>query len=324
MILLLLLLAHAESINRTADNEIPREVYSWGIRRVDLNTVPAPADNPITKEKIALGRKLFFDPVLSGSNTTSCGTCHNPHRSFSDALSKPVRDNGSQAPRRAPTLTNLAWNEVVFWDGRASSLEEQVAADKSMGQDQASWSTELFEAGYLPLFQKAFGQTDSAISLINIMKAIATYERTLISHDSPFDRFVSGDTTALDASQKHGLLLFSTKAKCSQCHNGPNFTDGGFHDIGVSGEDVGRFAKVPLPVLKFSFKTPGLRDVSKRAPYMHDGSVHTLEDVVAMYNAGGRTSDRKVSSQITPLGLTTSEQKDLVNFLRALDGKINY
>lgn len=320
----ILILSNLETAGHSVIADLPKEIFTWGISKVDLKTIPAPADNPMTEEKVKLGRKLFFDPILSGTNTTSCGTCHNPQLGFADCRPKPIRDNGTLAPRHAPTIANLAWNSFVFWDGRANLLEEQVSMDKSMSQEQATWPAELAEAGYLPLFQKVFGSGNDVITVANVSKAVAAYERSLVSHDSPFDKFVGGDSTALDAAQKRGLLLFATKAKCILCHNGTQFTDGGFHDIGVPGEDVGRFAKVAVPALKNAFKTPGLRDVAKRPPYMHNGSVSTLEEVVALYNEGGKVKDRKVSPNITPLGLSQSEQADLVAFLKALSGKINY
>lgn len=320
----IIILSSLQHPSEVFETDFPKEIFSWGIIKVDLKAIPAPEDNPITEAKIQLGRKLFFDPILSNSNTMNCAVCHDPQKGFSDCLPKSIGDNGRVGSRRSPTISGLAWNSNVYWDGRASSLEEQVLSVKSMNQDITTWPVELMTAGYLPLFQKAFGATDSVITVSNISKAIATYERTLISHDSPFDRFVGGDSAALDASQKRGLVLFATKAKCTLCHNGPQFTDGGFHDIGIAGDDVGRFAKIALPTLKNAFKTPGLRDVAKRAPYMHNGSVATLEDVVALYNEGGRVKDRKISSDIKPLGLTDSDQADLVAFLKALSGKVNY
>ncbi|NUM79729.1 hypothetical protein HUU42_02905 [bacterium] len=307
----------------TGNLSLPKEVMTWGITKVNIQSIPTPPDNPLTDEKIALGRKLFYDPVLSGTNTTSCATCHNPRKGLTDCAPLSTGDNGVIRKRRSPALNNLAWNDHVFWDGRAELLEDQVLADKSMDQVQATWPEELKAAGYEPLFQKVFGK-DSALTAKNVAKAIASYERTLISHNSPFDQYTAGDSAALSEQQKRGLLLFSTKANCIKCHSGPNFTDGGFHDIGLPDSDIGRFQHVKIPTMQHAFKTPGLRDVANRSFFMHDGSSSSLEDIIALYNEGGRAKDRKVDPEIKPLGLTKAESEDLVAFLKALSGKVNY
>lgn len=307
-----------------SSSTIPKEVFSWGITKIDITTIPAPKENPMTVKKIQLGRRLFYDPILSGSNTMNCASCHDPRYGFSDPLPLTKGDHGKSSVRKTPSLLNLAWNSSVYWDGRANTLEEQVFAMKSLNWDINTFIAELQKNGYDSEFKNVFGMNDSALSIVNVAKAIASYERTLISYDSPFDRFVSGDTSALSASQKRGLILFAGKANCSKCHNGPNFSDGGFHDIGVSGDDIGRFKVVPVASMRHAFKTPGLRNIESRSPYMHDGSAKTLKDVVLFYNSGGAAKNRSISPDIVPLKLDNSEMDDLVDFLVSLTGKINY
>ena len=254
----------------------------------------------------------------------SCATCHDPTKGYGDALPLFKGDHGETGPRNSPQVNNLAWNTHFFWDGRASSLEEQalgpITSGAEMRQDLTSLRNELVEAGYLPFFKAAFG-TDAEITDENIARAIASFERILVSHDAPFDRYMAGDKSALTPSQIRGKALFETKGRCAECHNGPNFTDGSFHNIGVDTVDVGRYNILPLASQKYAFKTPGLRDIAYSAPYLHNGSAETLRDVIILYNEGGNAETRyKDNIAIEPLGLTEDEIDDLVDFLNTLSG----
>ena len=298
---------------------------SWAMTSVQWADIPQPADNLITEAKVDLGAMLFFDPRLSGSNMMSCATCHHPKMGFSDGVPLFIGDHGNIGPRATPTAQNLAWNSSFFWDGRAGSLEEQaimpIGSPEEMNQEMRQLIDELFQAGYYPYFKKAFGQ-GAVMTPANIGKAIATYERTLVSVNSPFDRYMKGDKTALNSSQLRGKEVFETKGQCTTCHFGPNFTDDGFHNIGIDTTDAGRYKLVPVERMKYAFKTPGLRDVAFRAPYFHDGSAATLEEVLELYDLGGVDYMRHLPNiAIQPLGLTELEKRDLVAFLEALTGE---
>ena len=284
--------------------------------------IPHPDDNAFTKEKEVLGRTLFFDPRLSGSNFISCATCHNPAFSWGDGNPRAIGDGMKTLGRRTPTILNLAWVDRLFWDGRAGSLEEQatgpIEAAGEMNMPLEGLLTKLQGINeYQPLFERAFpGQ---GITKQTVAKAIATYERTIVSGQAPFDRWVAGDEKAVSAAAKRGFVLFNTKANCSTCHAGWSFTDGSFHDIGVKGEDVGRGAHLKrLPKMQFAFKTPTLRNVDRRAPYMHDGSEATLETTIDFYDRGGDVRRPSLSTEMRPLGLTAGEKSDLLAFLRTL------
>ena len=297
---------------------------SWAMTSVQWSDIPQPDDNPITEASVELGAMLFFDPRLSESNMMSCATCHHPKMGFSDGIPLFTGDHGNTGPRRTQTAQNLAWNATYFWDGRASSLEEQalmpIHSPEEMNQEVRQLLKELSEAGYYPYFQEAFGKY-TEISPANIGKALASFQRTLVSVNSPFDRYMAGDQTALSSSQVRGMALFEGKARCATCHFGPNFTDDGFHNIGIDINDTGRYKLVPLPSMKYAFKTPGLRDVAYRAPYFHDGSAATLNDVIELYDQGGAEYMRDMPNiAIVPLGLTDQEKTDLVAFLEALSG----
>jgi len=290
--------------------------------------VPHPADNPATAEKLELGKMLYFDPRLSGSNWISCATCHNPALGFGDGLPRAIGHGQKELGRHSPTVINSAYFAVQFWDGRARTLEEQalgpIQAAGEMNQNMDELLKELAAIpGYASRFGKVFGA--SGISPANIAKAIAAFERSVVSRDAPYDRYWKGDKKAMSASAVNGMDLFFGKAKCSICHNGPAFTDSGFHNIGVKNhgplkEDLGRFNVTKDPADKGAFKTPGLRHIAHSAPYMHDGSEATLMDVIEFYDRGGDVKDN-LSPFITPLGLTAGEKKDLVEFLKALTGQ---
>jgi cytochrome c peroxidase len=279
-------------------------------------TARIPADNPITASKVELGRLLFFDPILSADATVSCASCHRPELGFGDTLRVSPGVDGRFGARNSPTLLNRVFGRSFFWDGRASTLEQAVLMPVADTLEMALPLGELVsrvssDTRYSALFESAF--PGAAITDTTIAKALATYVRTLWTGDSPFDRFQAGDSTALSAPALRGRALFFGRADCSDCHSGPNFTDEQFHAIGVSPSQAGRF------------KTPTLRDVALTGPYMHDGSLRTLEEVVDFYDRGGNGGAAgqgrgRGGRRIRPLGLTAQERADLVAFLRALTG----
>jgi len=286
--------------------------------------IPAPADNFPTQERVDLGKNLFFDPRLSGSNWISCGTCHNPALGWSDGLPTAIGDGQKVLGRATPTIINTALNVLQMWDGRFRSLEQQalgpIGAPGEMHQDVDKLLEELNKiAGYKQLFEKAY--PGEGITKDTIAKAIASFERTIISSDAPFDEWVKGDKNALSTAAVRGFKLFEGKAKCSKCHSGYNFTDNGFHNIGLNDtSDQGRFAVRKVRINKGAFKTPTLREIAKTAPYMHNGAYESLSQVIDHYNRGGVTKE-SLDPNITPLNLNVQEKSDLVAFLNSLSGK---
>jgi len=282
--------------------------------------IPFPEDNPYSDAKAALGKQLFFDPRLSRENNLSCASCHNPSFSWEDAQDTSVGTPMARLGRHTPTVLNLAWGELFFWDGRAETLEEQalgpIEADGEMAQTLPELIEELNAVpGYVAAFDAVF--PGSGLTPENIGKAIATYERTVVSADAPFDRWVAGDNSAISASAKRGFALFNTKARCVACHDGWNFTDWSFHDIGIGDNDLGRYGVLEIDVLKHAFKTPGLRNIVERAPYMHNGGMATLADVIDHYD-NGFVKRETLSTEMQELGLTTQEKQDLIAFLETL------
>jgi len=286
--------------------------------------VPAPADNAPSAARELLGRTLFFDPRLSGSGWISCASCHNPGLAWGDGLPLAMGHGMKVLGRRTPTVLNLAWAERLFWDGRADSLEAQALGPiEAPGEMNMSLERMLAvvkgREGYRKMFAQAYpGEpVDSRV----VAKALANFERTLVSGVAPFDRWVGGDESAIPEQAKQGFDLFNGKAKCAKCHEGWSFTDHGFHDIGVPGNDVGRGAHLKLEAMQNAFKTPTLRNVERRAPYLHNGSEATLDDVVEFYDRGGKVSRPSLSPEMSPLHLTAAEKKALVVFLRTLTSK---
>jgi cytochrome c peroxidase len=284
--------------------------------------IPFPSSNPYSEAKAALGKKLFFDPLLSRSRTLSCATCHDPSLSWSDGRSRAIGEDPKGLPLRTPTLIDVASTEPLGWDGKFRDLESVAFGPITNPAIMNLTESELIErlsAGpaYIDAFAQAFG--DGAVTRPRIEAAFATFERTIVAGQSPFDRWIMGDKTAISAAAKRGFQVFNGKAHCATCHNGPSFTDGSFQDIGTAkGDDVGRGRLFPTSEkLRYAFKTPTLRDVARRAPYMHDGSVATLEDVIELYDEGGIDRPSR-SPSIRPLSLTASEKQDLIAFLRTL------
>jgi len=283
--------------------------------------VPFPAGNAWTQEREELGRMLFFDPRLSGSGAISCATCHNPAFGWDDGLAKAVGHGSKQLTRKTPTIVNAAWGQRFFWDGRADSLEEQ-ALGPIQSAGEMNLPIEKLRAvvrsigGYQPLFQRAY--PGEPMDERTIAKAIATFERTLVSAEAPFDRWVKGDEHAISDSAKRGFLVFNGKAMCAECHSGWEFTDHGFHNVGTFGDDPGRGKFDKADKMQHAFNTPGLRNVAKRAAFMHDGSEPTLESVIDFYDKGGMCALTNFSPETHPLSLTPGEKRELLNFLATL------
>lgn len=286
-----------------------------------LPPVKSPGDNPATAEKIELGKQLYFDKRLSADNSIACASCHDPKMGWSNNDKTAVGFGGQRGGRSAPTVLNTAYQVFQFWDGRAGTLEQQALGpianpiEMNLPIDKAVEKIGAIK-GYQDQFQKVFG---APVNAENLAKAIAAFERTVLSGDAPYDRFKEGDEKALSDKAKEGMKLFFGKANCSSCHSGPSFTDNGFHNLGVSftGEqpDAGREAITKLAGDKGSFKTPTLRDIARTAPYMHDGSLATLEEVVAYYNKGG-TPNEYLDEELYPLKLSAEQEAALVAFLK--------
>lgn len=288
-------------------------------------TVPHPADNQPNAARTALGHSLFFDPRLSGDGNMSCATCHNPALGWSDGLPTGKGVKSMVLGRASPTVFNTAYNTIQMWDGRKSTLEEQAMGPMEATVEMNMDTTRLFRwlnqsVGYKTLFAKAY--PGEAIDAKTVSKAIANFERTAISNNSRFDRWVKGDASAMNERQVNGFKLFTGKANCAACHAGPNFTDNGFHNVGlaswgVAEPDMGRYAHKPIALMKGAFKTPTVREAERTAPYFHDGSAKTLMEVVEHYVKGGVVKTN-LSPNMKPLDLNALEKEDLVAFMRAL------
>lgn len=282
-----------------------------------------PGGAPPSPAEIELGKTLFFDQRLSGSQHRSCATCHNPAQGFSDGRPKSVGDRGNTTTRHAPHLYNLAWSRVLFWDGRQDNLDTMaLEAIKSPDEMNLPLATLVERLKAVPAYVTAFQQIyTTGLSADNIGKALGAFERSLITQNSAFDRYLRGDDAALSDMALRGLLLFAGKANCLACHDGANFTDESFRNIGVPTEDLGRGKFEAAAHFQYAFKTPGLRNVALTAPYMHDGSLNTLRDVVQFYNQGGKRR-AGIDPLISPLQLTGEEVDALVAFLEALTDPI--
>ncbi len=289
--------------------------------------VPTPPSNLGYVQKVELGRQLYFDTRLSKNNSVSCAFCHNPGTGFADARQFSIGAFGTSGGRQAPTVYNTGFLPLQFWDGRAGSLEEQAVGPIHNPIEMAETHEAVVPkiakiAGYQKQFQLTFG---GAPSLQHIAEAIAAFERTIVSQNSSFDKFVLGDGKAMEEPAVRGMTLFKGKARCILCHNGPNFTDNQFHNVGVPQvgplkDDPGRFVVTRLERDRGAFKTPTLRSIVETAPYMHDGVFKTLEEVVDFKNEGGGANPN-LSPLMKPLHLTAEEKADLIAFLKALTGE---
>lgn len=272
-------------------------------------------------QKATLGKMMFFDPRLSGAKNMTCASCHNPSFGYETPVPGAVGAANEPLGRHAPTTLNMAWVKPYFWDGRAQTLEEQAAgpitADVEMNGKFEIIIEELNDVDdYVKWFAEVY--PGEGITKENILKSIATYERTIVSGWSPFDRWVDGEEQAISESAKRGFSIFVGKANCAACHSGWNFTDNKFHDIGLYTEDEGRAALDPKnPKAKHAFKTPGLRNTQYRAPFMHNGSLDTLEEVILHYETGG-IERGSLSDDMVAFELTDAERQDLIAFLDTL------
>ncbi len=289
---------------------------------------PIPEDNPVTFEKVKLGKRLFGDKLLSRNRSLACKGCHQPKKAFTDGRAKAIGVYGRQGSRSVPTLVNRAYGRSFFWDGRTSTLEEQVVKPIESESEMDMTVGEAVDrlkrkSRYRKMFQQAFHREPNGEDLA---RALASYVRTIYSGDSPFDRYVYGKRGALSDQQRRGLRLFRGKGNCTACHIGPTFSDEKFHNTGVAWrdgklQDEGRFAITGEAELKGAFKTPTLREVTRTAPYMHDGSLATLQDVINFYSDGGRKNPH-LDEEIKPRNLTSLEKQDLLAFLQSLTGTI--
>ena len=294
-----------------------------------LPAAPAPKDNAPNAARINLGRNLFFDPRLSGEGNMSCSTCHHPGLGWSDGLATAKGVKSSVLGRASPTIINSAFNTIHMWDGRKRDLEDQAMGPMEAHQEMNMDTVRLFmwlneTTAYRKLFEDAYpGEVINAASL---SMGMATFERTIIMNDSPFDRWLAGDAKAMTAQQVKGFDIFldPNKGNCAACHSAPNFTDNGFHNIGLlswgnPNPDMGRYAQKPVARMKGAFKTPQLRGITLTAPYFHDGSARTLKDVIALYDKGGLATSN-IDPNIKPLKLSEKDKEDLLAFLQALTG----
>jgi cytochrome c peroxidase len=317
-----------------------------------LPPLPVPEDNPMTPEKVELGKRLFFDPNLSGDGSLACASCHLPDQGWTTNTPLSPSYPTNMERRNSQTLINVAYNKALVWDGRAGALEKQalgpIQNPLHMNQN-LDLLIERLKA--MPVYEKGFQQVfGTSVTPEGIGKALAAFERTLVTHNAPFDRYVTGDWQAMSDGALRGMELFKGKARCILCHNGPNFTDSQFHNLGVPAapllshplvqaairfdakrmnvpeyqsvrEDLGRYLVTKEEKDKRAFKTPTLRNVLQREPYMHNGVFHSPEEVVEFYDAGGGAVAGK-SPLIQPLGLTAQEKRDLLAFLQALTGEL--
>jgi cytochrome c peroxidase len=281
-----------------------------------------PDDNPPTSDKIALGKQFFWDKRWSKSGTVACVNCHQPNHGWTDPQRLSTNFEGKPTSRRAPTLVNRLFSDRQLWTGLRTSLEDQAKHDGNRSDD-----TVVAHLGASPAYQeqhrRVFGRD---LDADGVARAIAAFVRTIVSGNSPNDRFKAGDKGAISPAARRGLVLFEGQANCARCHVGFNFTDESYHNIGIGMDrekpDLGRFIVTRNEADRGAFKTPTLRDVAKRGPYMHDGGEETLADVVAFYDKGGMKNPW-LSGEVRPLGLTMQERADLVEFMRALTGEID-
>jgi cytochrome c peroxidase len=328
----------------------------------DIQDYYVPGSNPLTAEKVELGRRLFFDKNLSADRTVSCATCHDPQLGFADGKRVAIGIGGKLGTRNSPTILNVLFNPSQFWDGRADTLEDQAVQPLTNPLEMGNANVDEViarlraDAEYAGAFRRAFGGEPTAS---RFAQAIAAYERTLVAGDSPFDRFMSGDAGAINDAARRGFALFRGRARCSRCHTFteqmPFFTDFAYHNTGVAaghprfeslatrafqavsapnakelidalgreegGDELGRMLQSYLVFDLGSFRTPTLRNIALTAPYFHDGSAGTLGDVVRFYNEGGRRNLNR-EWDLNSLNLTEAEQRDLVEFLESLTGRL--
>jgi cytochrome c peroxidase len=285
-----------------------------------------PKDNPYTPEKAELGRLLYFEKRISGDGILSCASCHHPSKAFTDQSAVSIGIKGQKGGVSAPTVINRAYGMLQFWDGRAASLEAQAVGPMANPIEMGNTHPVVVQTltkipGYRTRFKQVFG--GDSFTLDHVAMAIATFERTVLSGNSPYDNYKLGNKSAMNASQIRGMDVFFNKAKCDQCHEGASFTLNAFHNLGIGQDKAdpapGRYAISHKPEDFGAFKTPTLREIEHTFPYMHDGSLKTLEEVVEYYNKGG-IPNKNLDERIKKLNLTAQDKTDLVAFLKALSG----
>lgn len=285
-----------------------------------------PKDNPYTPAKAELGRLLYFDTRISADGTLSCATCHHPSKAFTDQSAVSTGIRGQKGGVSSPTVINRAYGMLQFWDGRAASLEAQAVGPMANPIEMGNSHPVVVKTlkgipGYRTRFKQVFGTDD--ITLDHVAMAIATFERTVLSGNAPYDKYRAGNKSAMTPAQIRGMDVFFNKAKCDQCHENANFTLNAFHNLGVgqnkANPDPGRFDVTKNPADFGAFKTPTLREIEHTFPYMHDGSLKTLEEVVDFYDKGG-IPNKNLDENIKKLNLTPQNKSDLVAFMKALSG----
>jgi cytochrome c peroxidase len=284
-------------------------------------TIPFGGKTSYSPQLATLGKMLYFDPRLSGAQNMSCASCHNPSFGWEVPVPGAVGALNTALGRQAPTVLNAAWMEHLFWDGRAATLEDQAAGPITAAAEMnGNFDDIVVRLSAVPEYKHWFGVLfpKEGVSASSITTAIATYERTIVTGWSPFDRWIEGDEAAITDSAKRGFELFVGEAGCANCHTGWNFTDNRFHDIGLHDDDIGRAALEPNnPMADHAFKTPGLRNVMYRAPFMHDGSLPDMNAVIVHYQ-GGFADRPSLAKELKPAPLTSRQSEDLVAFLKAL------
>ncbi|MGB9851280.1 MAG: cytochrome-c peroxidase [Candidatus Kapaibacteriota bacterium] len=318
-ILILLITSCSNSTSKKDEVE-----FDFSIPPKGFPPIPFPKDNPYSASKEKLGRYLFFDKILSRDSTYSCASCHNPRYAFSNNVPNPITINKFPLSRNVPSLVNVAYRQRIGWVGNEITLEDAIYHDFDSPLFFDNDTNEIFKRlnahpFYPKMFEEAFGRGSKPRPYL-AAKAIATFVRTLVSGNSPYDKYIRGDTNALSESQKRGMkLFFSNRAKCSNCHSGFLFTDLKFHNTGTTNHyfDFGRFYVTGKFEDRNKFLTPQLRNIELTVPYLHDGTYKTLEDVIENYNRGGYPTINKDTS-LKPLNLTKQEKEDLINFLKAL------
>lgn len=318
------------NINNSIAQEFADTTFKAGhesLQQWILPSMPEPSDNAITPARVKLGKALFFDPRLSGDKNMSCASCHNPSLGWADALPKGKGKNSQLLSRATPSIINTGYNTIQTWDGRNKNLEEQAIGPMEAKVEMHTDIDQLLRflsdnPQYTEMFSRAY--PNMQINIDTLTKALATFQRTVVSNNSSFDQWIKGDSDAMTAQQVNGFKLFMNpnKGKCAVCHSAPNFTDDGFHNLGLASfgdedPDLGRFSERPLRMMKGAFKTPTLRDISLTAPYFHDGSADNLTDVIVHYVNGGVVKTN-LSPNFLAAELNDDETADMLAFLKTL------
>jgi cytochrome c peroxidase len=313
----------SESRAEAAGDVSPDQFQQWRLAAVPN----APANNQLTPARVSLGKMLFFDPRLSRDGTMACASCHNPSLGWADGLAQARGFHGKVLKRSTPSIVNVAYNYIHMWDGSKQSLEDQALGPMEATSEMNTDLEQFFgwinsNRQYKEAFALAY--PDEAIGQETLRKSLASFQRTIVSRSSPFDRWLAGDRKAMTAQQLRGLQVFTDKDRgnCMVCHAPPNFTDDGFHNIGLASfgqesPDMGRYTQRPVRLMRGAFKTPSLRDIGRTAPYFHDGSARTLLDVIEHYAKGGEVRTN-LSPNMKALTLTAADKADLLAFLQAL------